>query len=86
MRIKEIDQFGEVVIKFSESLILPSNATEVINEKVLYLSIHPANPSLLPQLEFNWKLKSFEANQIAILLEFAHPEYISSDVMGLEKL
>lgn len=74
----DIDMFGFATLKFSESLIIPSDLAN-INSTVFEISILAQSPTLLPELAFTWELVSFKAKEAKISLKFDNPLMISQE-------
>ena len=84
LRIKSIDRYGVMTIAFTDRLIIPSNATKIVNETVFEIWVEPVGESLTPMLGFTWETVSFSESQLEIQLFFENAKYVSSDLEDLD--
>lgn len=86
LRIKKIDRYGVMTIGFSDRMVIPSNATTIVNATVFDISLEPVTESRTPLLGFTWETISFDESQLKIQLVFENAKYVSSDLEDLDLL
>ena len=58
MSISKFSRFGELVVSFNETMIVPTNL-EHINSTVLEIRVDPFNTDMLALKDFGWKAVKF---------------------------
>ena len=85
-KIVSSDQFGEMLIKFSENMRTSINLTS-INHQYLDIYVLPSNnwtdyePFNVSKLNFTWTVTSFKKDQMIIKMDFVEPNFISLKIL-----
>lgn len=85
MQIKSINRFGLVTVSFNNTLVMPSNFSE-IDGSVLLIQVEAFNEEMQDLKGLDWKLKSFSPKRMELQLDFEYPELISDEVEGRDSL
>ena len=78
--------YGEVTIKFSEPLLVPTDAYEIINEDTLQIRVIPLEEPMTPMLNFKWTLSKFESDSAVLQIDFENPIYVSKSPRGRDDI
>ena len=60
-----MDEFGLVTLKFNDTLIVPSDLTE-IDSSILEVQIRPYDTEMLELKGFTWEVRSFSKTKLTI--------------------
>ncbi|TNV86717.1 hypothetical protein FGO68_gene10859 [Halteria grandinella] len=82
--IKDIDERGNVIVRFSESLRIPNDYLQ-FDEDFLLISVIP-NVQSEQQLDKNiksWNMTNFSEREIILAINFSHPDHISTRAVSI---
>ena len=78
--------YGEVTIKFSESLLVPKDVSKIINEDTLQIRVVPQEEPMKPMLNFKWTPTKFESDSAVLQIDFENPIYVSKSPRGRDDI
>ena len=58
-------------------MIVPAEATKLVNSTALNFAISPLDATYTPNLDFTWETVSFTDRELQIQMTFENPNYIS---------